>query len=86
MKKIFRTIKLRRLKTEITKENLKEFEGKQFYVLYRNDTYEYACDTYDLRKILEKDHIKPIQYIFDATDRIIIDRDIAIEESNENVI
>ena len=86
MKKIFRTIKLRRLKTEITKENLKEFEGKQFYVLYRNDTYEYAMDTYDLRKILEKDHIKPIQYIFDATDRIIIDRDVAIKESNENAI
>ena len=86
MKKIFRTIKLRKLKTEITKENLKEFEGKQFYVLYRDDTYEYVMDTYDLRKILEKDHIKPIQYIFDATDRIIVDRDVAIKESNENAI
>lgn len=88
--KIFRTIRLRRLKTEIinevSEENLKEFENKQFYVLYRDDTYEYAWDTYALRKILEKDHIKPIQYIFDATDRIIVDRDIVIKESNENDI
>lgn len=32
----------------------------------------------DLIKKLEKDHIKPIQCIFDETDRIILDRDIKV--------
>jgi len=37
-----------------------------------------ACDKYDLRKMLERDHINHIMYIFDATNRIIINRDVLI--------
>ena len=32
----------------------------------------------DLIRLLEKDHIKPIRYIFNMSDRIIVDRDIHI--------
>ena len=34
----------------------------------------------DLINILSKDHIKPIRYIFSMSDRIIVDRDIHINE------
>ena len=78
-KKIIQTIKLRKLKSAITQESLKNFENKEFYVLYKDGTWEYIMDTYDLRKALEKDHIKPIYYIFDNTDRIIVDRKVLID-------
>jgi len=80
MKKIIQTIKLRKLKTEITKDSLKEWEGHEFYILYQNKTWEWAICKEEVISALKKDHIKPIKYIFDATDRIIIDRDILIKE------
>lgn len=33
----------------------------------------------DLINILEKDHIRPIRYIFNMEDRIILDRDIKVD-------
>ena len=78
MKKLFQTIKLRKLKTELTKDSLKELEGHEFYVLYRDKTWEWCISKEEIKTILEQDHIKPVKYIFDATDRIIIERDILI--------
>ena len=77
MKKLFQTIKLRRLKTELTKDSLKQLEGNEFYILYSDGSYE-CGNLFDVKWALKKDHIKPIRYIFDATDRIVIQRDVQI--------
>lgn len=81
MKKICQTIKLRKLKTELTKDSLKNWEGHEFYILYDNQTWEHAICKEEVLRAIEKDHIKPIHYIFDATDRIILNRDIKIDIS-----
>lgn len=78
MKKLMQTIKLRRYKTDVIKKYLENNPSEEFYILYKDRTYEMVYFKEDLIKILEKDHIKPIQYIFDATDRIILDRDIKV--------
>lgn len=80
MKKICRTLKLRKFKTEITKEiwdSLSSSE-KSYYILYADGTYELAWGEYDVIKALEKDHIREVKYIFDASDKIMVDRDIII--------
>lgn len=79
MKKLYQTIKLRKLKTEVTKDSLKNWEGHEFYILYNNNTWEWAICQEEVIFALERDHLKPIRYIFDATDRIIIDRKILID-------
>ena len=78
MKKLMQTIKLRRYKTDVIKKYLENNPSEEFYILYKDRTYEMVYFKEDLIKILEKDHIKPIQYIFDATDRIILERDIKV--------
>lgn len=78
MKKLIQTIKLRRYKTDVIKKYLENNPSEEFYILYKDRTYEMVYFKEDLIKILEKDHIKPIQYIFDATDRIILERDIKV--------
>lgn len=79
MKKICQTIKLRRFKTGLSEENQKMLEGNDFLVLYKDDTVKHIYTKDDLIKGLENDHIKPIRYIFDMSDRIILDRDIRVE-------
>lgn len=78
MNKICRTIKLRKFKTKLIEESIAKFDNNGFIVCLDNDKWLFACDKYDLRKLLERDHINPIRYIFDVTDRIIIDRDVLI--------
>ena len=78
MKKIIQTIKLRKFRTELNKSGLKGVTDNDFLVWYKDGTCERAYSKYDLINILEKDHIKPIQYVFEMNDRIIIDRDIKI--------
>lgn len=79
MKKIIQTIKLRKFRTELNKSSLKSVTDNDFLVWYKNGTCERAYSKYDLINILEKDHIKPIQYIFEMNDRILVDRDIKID-------
>lgn len=79
MKKIIQTIKLRKFKTGLSKEIQRMIEGDDFLVLYKDDTVKYIYTKDDLIEELEKDHIKPIKYIFDMSDRIILDRDIKID-------
>ena len=82
MKKIIRIIKLRKYKNKVIVEYLKNSPNEdEFYILYKNGTYEYVYFKDDLIDRIEKDHLKPIRYIFDATDRIIVDRDIKVDIS-----
>lgn len=78
MKKVCRTIKLMKFKSELGGDIFKDFENNEFIVCFEDDTYKYCPDKWDLRIYLEHDHIKKIAYIFDITDRIIVNRDVLI--------
>lgn len=78
MKKICRTIKLRRFKTKLNEESIAKFDNHEFIVCFDDNKWAMVYDKYDLRKFLENDHIRPIYYIFDITNRIVIDRDVLI--------
>lgn len=78
MKKIIQTIKLRRLKTEVNKNLIEEQNKNEFLILFKDGTCKETYYKDDLIRLLEKDHIKPIRYIFNMSDRIIVDRDIHI--------
>lgn len=78
MKKICRTIKLRKFKTKINEEFIAEYNNHQFLVCFDDSKWKYVLCKDELRELLERDHINPIRYIFDITDRIIVDRDVLI--------
>lgn len=79
MKKICRTIKLMKFKSRLNEESIKNIEGNEFLVCFEDNRFERVYFKHDLIGLLEKDHIKPIRYIFDMTDRILIRRDILID-------
>lgn len=79
MKKIIQTIKLRKYKTKIVEEALKLYPSHSYLIWYKDGTAQAVDFKDDLIEVLEKDHIRPIRYIFDMTDRIILDRDIKVE-------
>ena len=85
MKKMFPTIKLHKLKTKINEDSLEKIGGMEFYVLFDDGTYKYCYSILDLRNCLENDYKKPIRYVFDAIDRIIISRDIQIKEDIDGI-
>ena len=79
MKKLLQTIKLKHLfKEEFREENRKYTMG--YIVLFRNDTYTQVWNKNDLLALIEKDNSNKIRYIFDLTDRIILDRNIKVED------
>jgi hypothetical protein len=78
VKKIIQTIKLRRLKTEVNKNLIEEQNKNEFLILFKDGTCKETYYKDDIIRLLEKDHIKPIRYIFNMSDRIIVDRDIHI--------
>lgn len=80
MKKLIQTIKLRRLKTEFNKEFIEAQNENEFLVLFRDGTCKEVNYKDDLIDVLSKDHIKPIRYVFSMADRIIVDRDILINQ------
>lgn len=80
MKKMFPVIKLHKLKTKINEDSLEKIKGMEFYVLFDDGTYKHCYSTLELRHCLENDYKKPIRYVFDAIDRIIVSRDIQIKE------
>lgn len=80
-KKILQTIKIRKFKTKLNEESLKPFENKEFLIWYRDNTCEEVYFKDELIHLLSNDHKKPIRYIFDLSDRIIIDRDIHVDIS-----
>lgn len=79
MKKICRTIKLRKFETFVDKEILDKIDGYGYIVCFDDNTYKSCLGKMELRECLEKDHIKSIRYIFDIMDRIIIDRNVLID-------
>lgn len=79
MKKIIQTIKLRKYKTKIVEEALKLHPQHSYLIWFKDGTAQAVDFKDDLIKELEKDHIRPIRYIFDMSDRIILDRDIRVE-------
>lgn len=83
MKKIIQTIKLRRLKTEVNKDFIDKMNEGNFLVWFKDNSCKEVYFKEDLIDILKEDHIKPIRYIFSMTDRIIVDRDIYINENGD---
>lgn len=83
MKKIKRIITLRKLKTEMNRESLKQFEGHEFVVLFDDGKYEKVYFKEELIEVLENDYRRSVWYIFDMTDRIIIDRNVLINVESE---
>lgn len=79
MKKVCRTIKLRKYKTDVITDYINKNNLNTYVVCFDNDSWKYCLSKDELYNILEKDHIKPIRYIFDIQDRIIIDRNILID-------
>lgn len=80
MKKIIQTLKLRKFKTQLMGDYLEKHHNEdEWYVLYKDMTFEYVYFKDDLIRILQKDHIKPVMYIFNATDRIVLERNIKID-------
>lgn len=88
MKKIIQTIKLRRLKTEVNKKDIEKICEGNYLVVFRDNTCEETYCKDVLMNILSRDHIKPVRYVFSMADRIVVDRDIHINEKegilNEN--
>lgn len=80
MKKLIQTIKLKKLKTEVNKESIEIMCKGNYLVWFRDDTCEEVYCKDDLINILSKDHIKPVRYVFSMADRIVVDRDIHINE------
>lgn len=83
MKKLIEKIKIRKFNKNLAKEALKKLEGLEFLVWYKDGTCEEVFFKDDLIDILMKDNKKPIKYIFDLNDRIIVDRKINIENMEE---
>lgn len=79
LKKIIQTIKLRKYKTKVVDEALKHHPINEYLIWYKDGMAEDVWNKDELINILEKDHIRPIRYIFDMTDRIILDRDIKVD-------
>ena len=79
MKSVCRYLKLKKLKSGVAKESWEKLAGNDFLVVFSDGTTEHCIDKYALYSCLEKDHIKSIRYIFDMTDRIVINRNIIID-------
>lgn len=78
MKKLIQTIKLKKIKTEVNKEIIEKMCEGNYLVWFKDNSCQGCYTKDDLIRLLEKDHIKPIRYIFNMSDRIIVDRDIHI--------
>ena len=78
MKKICRTIKLRKFASLLEDLTLSKIQGNEFIVCFDDHTYKWCLSKNELRECLERDHIKGVRYAFDVTDRIIIVRDVLI--------
>ena len=78
MKKAIKKYTLRKLKTSIPIENLKDFAESEFIILYRDNKYEEVYNKDDLLARIETKG-PDIWYIFDMIDRIILERHIIIK-------
>ena len=79
MKKLFKKIQIRKPFTD--KEFLRTTCG--FVICFTDKTYIRVDNKDELMQYLEKDNKHRIWYIFDMSDRIIIDREIQIESNDK---
>ena len=77
MKNICRTIKLHKYRCKVTEDICKETDGTSFMIIYKDNKWKMG-DSFDVRYALEHDHIRPVNYIFDMNDRIIVRKDVLI--------
>lgn len=82
MKKLIRKIKLRRFKDSIPESAKRDFIKQEFIVLYRNNKYKLLENEEKLNLEIER-NIGDIWYIFDMVDRMILDKNIEIEQGEE---
>lgn len=81
LKKIQKIIKIRKLyKNEEIKNKVKEKIESEYLVWFSGDTCKEVYNKDDLLTLIENDNNKRIRYIFDMADRIIIDRNIKVED------
>ena len=79
MKNILKTISLRKMKE---RESMRAQFG--FIIWYRDNTCEDVINKTELlEKIRQETNKKPIRYIFDLADRIILDREVEIKNEGE---
>ena len=76
MKKIYQKIRLKKFDSLL----IDTIKGQEFYILFDDNTYTHCISRYEVLDYIRRDHIKPIRYIFDAADRIILNREVLIEE------
>lgn len=89
---------LRKIKEKIILRHLKSYfietvgfnpyaesEWHEFYVLFRDGKYDMCYNKGDLIDLIDNRH-QDIRYIFDATDKIILEKDIdiKIEETKDD--
>lgn len=82
IKKIKEKITLKHLKSYFIEtvgfNPFEESEWHEFYVLFRSGKWEVCWNKSDLIQIIDRHHAD-ISYIFDATDRIILEKDIEVK-------
>lgn len=81
LKKIQKIIKIRKLyENEEIKNKVKEKIESEYLVWFSGDTCKEVYNKDDLLTLIENDNNKRIRYIFDMADRIIVDRNIKVED------
>lgn len=79
MKNILKTISLRKMEG---RESIREQFG--FLIWYRDNTCKEVIDKTELLEAIQQEtNKKQIRYIFDLTDRIILDRNVEIKNEGE---
>ena len=80
MKKLFKTIKIRPLFKKEFKEAQRKYTQGYIVLFQKSNTYKLVYNKDDLLSLVEQDNKERIAYIFDLTDRIIVDRNIKMED------
>lgn len=84
MKKIFQKIKLKPSLQSLFEDSdnlLKDFSGRSWMVLFKDNTWERVYFKDDLIRLIEQDRRRPISHIVDSINCMTLDRDIQVDAS-----